>query len=342
MFDICNEILIEILVLCESNIIIDFSLINKKSFNLFVNNKNYIGIRKLKNINLKSQNNDFNNNLDYLDIYNKINKYINLYYSLKWNAKDGHLKVVQFLVEYGMNNYNDVLLQSSYNGHLEIVKYIIEKGAKNINESLILSAKYNKLEVVKFLINNGADIHVDNEYILRYSAQTGHTEIVKYLIENGANIHIDDDYALRCSALYSHLEIVRYLVENGANIHAVGDCALRWSAMKGHFEIVKYLVENGANNIDNALSSSIENNDDTLRTGHLEVIKYLIKNGANIFIENKYIFRNYSEYKHLYHIKNIIKNCNINSDILNKIIEWSKLNNHISVIKFLIINNIVL
>jgi ankyrin repeat protein len=76
------------------------------------------------------------------------------------------------------------------------------------------------LEVIKSLIEEGADIHADNDYVLRWSAENGYLETVKYLVKKGSNINAYSDCALRYAANNGHLEVVKYFVEEGANIHA--------------------------------------------------------------------------------------------------------------------------
>ena len=121
-------------------------------------------------------------------------------------------------------------------------------GDKWRSNMIILGNRYNLFTVntVEYLIKKGANIHVNDGYALKYSAEHGHLDIVKCLIKNGANIHAGGDYALISSAASGHLDIVKYLIENGANIHAGGDYALRYSERNRHRDIVKYLIENGA------------------------------------------------------------------------------------------------
>ena len=91
-----NDLLIEILVHCNMSIIINFSLINKKSYIVFINNKNYIGIRKLKNLLLI---NDFNRDKEYnyFDIYSKLINYKNKNDAIRISASNGHLEIVNYL-----------------------------------------------------------------------------------------------------------------------------------------------------------------------------------------------------------------------------------------------------
>ena len=142
------------------------------------------------------------------------------------------------------------LIEASKYGDFLQVKYLIENGADihaQNNYVLCWSARSGHLNIVNYLVENGSDIHARNDYALRYSANNGYLVVVKYLVENGADIHANNDDALRLSATYDHIEIVKYLVENGADIHAQDNYALRWSARNDNFDIVKYLVENGAN-----------------------------------------------------------------------------------------------
>ena len=138
-----------------------------------------------------------------------------------------------------------------------------------INQRFIKAAQNNQIDKLKNLLSQGADIHTDNDFVLRYSAGYGHLETVKLLFAQGANIHANDDEALRESAYYGHLEIVKFLVAQGANIHANDDGALIWAAYDGHLETVKFLVAQGANihaNNDEALKNAASgNNNDVWR-----------------------------------------------------------------------------
>ena len=53
------------------------------------------------------------------------------------------------------------------------------------------------------------------------AAIIGDLNLVKYFISQGANIHINDDEALRYTADEGHIEIVKYLVKQGANISKI-------------------------------------------------------------------------------------------------------------------------
>ena len=114
---------------------------------------------------------------------------------------------------------------------------------------IILGTRYdlNNVDTFKYLIQNGANIHVRNDYALRWSAGKGYLDVIKFLIENRADIHANDDSALKWSAERGHLDVVKFLIENGADIHAENDYALTWSEENGYLDVANFLVENGAN-----------------------------------------------------------------------------------------------
>ena len=58
---------------------------------------------------------------------------------------------------------------------------------------LIEASKIGNLERVKELISKGADIHYNDDEVLRTASNNGHFEIVKFLVLNGANVHGGDD-----------------------------------------------------------------------------------------------------------------------------------------------------
>ncbi|EQD79170.1 ankyrin containing protein, partial [mine drainage metagenome] len=49
--------------------------------------------------------------------------------------------------------------------------------------------------------------HEDYQRTIRTAAGNGELEVVKTLLSGGADIHADDDYALRWSAENGHLEV---------------------------------------------------------------------------------------------------------------------------------------
>lgn len=191
-----------------------------------------------------------------------------------------------------MNDINNKFIISTIYSKLpEIKKSIVDGADIHVNNDYALkfiSGGYD-LDIIKFLNENGANIDRVDEY--RLSMMLGShkhynpvdLDIVKFLVEKGADIHADDDYALKASSGLGRLDIVKILFENGANIHADDDYALKTSSEKGYLNIVKFLIENGAD--------IHAGNDDALRLSsknrHFKIIYYLVKKGANVTVINK-------------------------------------------------------
>ena len=97
--------------------------------------------------------------------------------ALQYAAKNGYLKIVEYLVEHGAN--------------LEIAdQYRLSMTA------LLYAADNNQLEVVKYLVGKKADIdskQVGGMTALLLSAWMARFEMAIYLIENGANVEARDD-----------------------------------------------------------------------------------------------------------------------------------------------------
>ncbi|MFS0881818.1 ankyrin repeat domain-containing protein [Metabacillus niabensis] len=115
-------------------------------------------------------------------------------------AKKGHLEIVKFLIEKGIDidarggTFDaSALNQAAGAGHLEIVEYLINAGAE-LDVSLakrnpLFRAIYGgHLEVVKCLIEKGIDVsmrytgeNIKNIDAYEYARQFGRTEIAEYI-----------------------------------------------------------------------------------------------------------------------------------------------------------------
>jgi len=92
--------------------------------------------------------------------------------ALMWAANDGHLNVVEFLVEHGAN-VNAAATGLIYAGFTALI-YASEKGYVNM---------------VKYLIKHGANINAKNkngDTALSIAEKNGHTEVARILREAGA------------------------------------------------------------------------------------------------------------------------------------------------------------
>ena len=112
---------------------------------------------------------------------------------------------------------------------------------EQLNKRLMDAAWEDDLYKVKEALDKGADIHILDDYALRFAARNGYLDVVKYLVEQGADIHVQGDYALRWAARHGHLEVVKYLVEKGADIHARNNSSLIYAKERGYHDVVTYL-----------------------------------------------------------------------------------------------------
>ena len=91
------------------------------------------------------------------------------------------------------------------------VEPTIKLSQDELDNNLIKAIDDNDLEKIKYSLKYGANIHVENDYPLRWACGKGHLEIVCFLVEHGANVHADNDYALRLASQNGHLDVVKYL-----------------------------------------------------------------------------------------------------------------------------------
>ena len=158
---------------------------------------------------------------------------------------------------------------------------IVTDNTKWRANKIILGKRYNlwERETFEYLVSVGADVHVDNDFAIRYASEEGHLDVVKYLVSIGADIHADNNYAVRHASEEGHLEVVKYLVELGSDIHAQNEYAVRRASKNGHLEVIKYLVSVGANiHADNNYAVRHASVND-----HVDVVKYLVSVGAKYY-----------------------------------------------------------
>jgi len=121
-------------------------------------------------------------------------------------AENGHLKIVQYLINQGADkegiedNYEKKetpLMSAAKNGHLTIVQYLVEYGANkeaedNMGNTPLMYAVFNEnLETIKYLVEQGADKDARGHFgltPLETAVWSKNLETVKYLVKNGASI----------------------------------------------------------------------------------------------------------------------------------------------------------
>lgn len=61
---------------------------------------------------------------------------------------------------------------------------------------MIFTVDGSHLELLQLFLDHELDIHIENEFILRYESIKGDLEAVQFLLDHGANIHANNDEAL--------------------------------------------------------------------------------------------------------------------------------------------------
>lgn len=91
--------------------------------------------------------------MDILKIITTISKetlnLITLNNGLQPASLNGHMHIVEFLLEQGANDYNVGLIYAAHRGHIDIVHLMVEKGARNFPRAIE--------ECLSFLSNNRED-----------------------------------------------------------------------------------------------------------------------------------------------------------------------------------------
>ncbi|KAJ7595583.1 ankyrin repeat-containing domain protein [Mycena floridula] len=145
------------------------------------------------------------------------------------------------------NRYHPTALsQAAQGGHLEMVRFILEHGVE-VNAkagrwscALGAAARWGKIEVAECLLIHGADPNVHDD-ILNYAVYGG-LEIVKMLIDKGANLQVLGEAALESASGSGNLGIVKLLIEKG--VSPKKGQILQVACYCGNLEVVKVLVEN--------------------------------------------------------------------------------------------------
>ena len=174
---------------------------------------------------------------------------------LRVAAKEGHLNIVQYLVEeHGCQIHtqgSDAVHGAIRNNQVEVVKYLVAHTITVISHVYLFEAiEVNNVDIAKYLIDQRVDIihEKDNSghTALVHAANEGLTDLVQYLIEKGANMHVNNEMALYLAAKKGHMDVVQLLVEHGACVNNRVHNAAAVALSNGFDRIAHYLIQHGA------------------------------------------------------------------------------------------------
>ena len=148
------------------------------------------------------------------------------------------------------------------NGHMDVVQLLIDTGAdpKRADRDgwtpLKLAAEHGHEDVLEFFLDKGGDpqeVYRNWTTPLHWAASRGHKAVVQLLLDRGADANTADDEKMiplhwamdgKCNNDVLHL-----LIEHGARVNwqdMRGKTPLHYGAMKGCNDAVQILLDNGA------------------------------------------------------------------------------------------------
>lgn len=198
-------------------------------------------------------------------------------------ATNGHLEMITYLItayqqldvnKTATDRFQCILSETSKNGHLDVVNFLVNHGAKIDGVSLLSPLAHaiinGHYKVVEYLLENnarieepcktsGAILHINFaiEQLFNKPAKDHSFEIFKKLLEktpkNKLNLwDWNNTSALNRASSIGHLDAVKYLVNKGADINLkpmnkYHSPPLHLAVRHNHHEVVNFLLQHGAN-----------------------------------------------------------------------------------------------
>ena len=138
---------------------------------------------------------------------------------------EGGGKDARFLLAHGADTNHvgeegwPLLRRAACNGHLSVVEALLDAGAGRLGDALYAGAKRGHTAIVALLLDRGADVHHENDTPLYSAAREGHLETATLLLNRGADPNADPFLymsALQSARRFGHRAIAALLLARGA------------------------------------------------------------------------------------------------------------------------------
>jgi len=221
-------------------------------------------------------------------------------HALRWAAENGHVAVLQFLVN--MCDSTAAAQPGSLPRALGSETSLTRPGTAKKADTLCLTLR---------------DVRSNNNYALRVAAEKGHVAVLQFLKNTWdltlQDVRSDYNFALRVAVGKGHVDVLQFLKNTWdltlQDVRAETNCALRWAAGGGHVNTLQFLK----NTWDLTLQDVRSDDNDALReaayNGHVHVLQFL-KNTWDLTLQDVRADYNYA-------------------------LRWAAANGHVDVLQFL-------
>lgn len=181
---------------------------------------------------------------------------------LKWGlegaSRGGHLELIQYFIDRGIDDIQTIAYNASRGGHIDILRRFninYSRGDPVIHAALL----GGHIDTIEYLVQQGAIFYCND---MEQVTKKGRAYLIKYF-DTLPDVH-KWNFALKGAATRGDMDLIQLCIQNGA---ANWDYGMNGAALGGHFHFVEYFIQMGACYWENALLASIEG-------GHKNLVKY--------------------------------------------------------------------
>lgn len=180
--------------------------------------------------------------------------------------KKSNIKVIIYLI----NFVDDIPDNLNYFFNADVIDCVLKKKPELINKCFYHQS-YD-LDLIKHLIGKGADIHANNDLLIRTACMYNREKVVDYLIDINGVYLSEEDYSsciknedlIKIAVRNNNLNIVKCLIRSG--IRCTPECFSIAFENTNDLEMIKELVENGGYKIETKYYSFIARQEDRNET----------------------------------------------------------------------------